>query len=130
MTLLDDKWLGRSIGFNFDDIFKSWDSGGNFPYHNIVKVNENSFDIELSLAGYSKEDVDISFQDNVLSISTVGVKDDREFYYRGITKKGFSRKFVLAKYHEIDSASMNNGVLSIRVVKNVPENAVKNIVIN
>ena len=95
----------------------------NFPPYNIAVLEDKSILIELALAGYNKEDLEISVHDGVLSVSSKGVEkqDNRRYTVRGIAKRKFLSKFVLNKNYEVKDASMENGLLVVKVVEVVPE---------
>ena len=94
----------------------------NFPPFNIVK-DGNSTEIQLALAGYSKDDVSVSVQDKVLTISSSGVDkhDDIEYNYRGVAKRAFTTKFSLGQYNEVKDVSMRDGMLCVSTQEILPE---------
>jgi len=96
-----------------------------YPPHNIVKYNDTQFDIELAVAGFDMDDLDIEWEKNVLTITgdkkpRVGT-DDRDFVHRGISQKKFIRKFNLADHIEVVGADLHNGILSVKLELIVPE---------
>ena len=133
MTLIKlQVFLNRSIGWDglFQDLVQR--STANFPPYSISRQG-NDYDIEFALAGYSRDDIDITVQDGVLSISSKGVdKSEKVCYtYKGIANRNFLTKFAIGKYHEVQDAIMDNGMLTIKVVEVLPEEKqVKHITIN
>tara|TARA_Y100000593_G_C4047306_1_gene208019 strand:- start:2 stop:388 length:387 start_codon:yes stop_codon:yes gene_type:complete len=98
----------------------------NFPPYNIIKTDETSYDIEMAVAGFSEEDLDIDYANNVLTISSKDsepFKDSKEpeYVHKGIAVRKFTKKFTLADDVIVDNASMKNGMLKISMSKIVPE---------
>lgn len=102
-------------------------NGQSFPFYNIFKVEDEPIVtyLELALAGYSKDDIAVVVQNGNITVSTTftpRVTDEGiEFFERGITKRTFERKFKLPKYGRVESVSMENGMLKIKVVTETPE---------
>lgn len=94
-----------------------------FPPHNIEVFPDERYQISLAIAGFSKDDITITQEENTIKI--VGKlpekEKDRKFLYKGIAERNFVRQFVLGEYIEVSSADMNNGILTIDLVKNVPD---------
>ena len=127
--------LHRSVGFDnlFFDIFGGKNSSSSFPKYDIIKQEDGSAQIQFALAGYGKDDVDVSVKGNILTISSNGLDKDSSVRYnhRGIAKRAFTINFGISKNHEVKSASMDNGILTIFVNSIVPEaDLVKKISIN
>lgn len=95
----------------------------NYPPYNIRKVADNKYTIELAVAGFAKQDVDITFEDNKLIISgkTSDDGDKDAFIWKGIANRAFTRTFVLDDQVEINDAEMLNGMLKIFLERIVPE---------
>ena len=108
----------------FDDDFTSF-SAPTFPFYNIVKQGKNKYDIELALAGYSKDDIDVSLEDGVLSIKSK--KEDKEeskdgeILHKGIAKRYFSKSFTIADDVEVKGAELKDGLLKVSLERIVPE---------
>lgn len=124
--------LNRMIGWDsiLDDIAHR--TSNNFPPYNLVK-DEKGIEIQLALAGYSKEDISVTVLDRILTISSNGVdkEDGRKYNYRGVAKRGFVSKFSLAQNHEVQNVTMKNGMLYIFVAEVVPDDKkVKSFTIN
>ena len=118
-TLITD-FLNRSIGW--DNLFEDFARPtGSFPPYNIIKREEGA-EIQLALAGYSKDDVSVTFQDGVITISSDGSQDeDVQYAYKGIAKRKFTSKFSLGQYYEIHHVSMKDGMLHIFAAEVLPE---------
>jgi molecular chaperone IbpA len=95
----------------------------NYPPYNIRKVNDNKYTIELAVAGFAKQDVDIEFVDNKLIVSGKASddSDNDTFLWKGIANRAFTRTFVLNDQVEIQNAEMLNGMLKIFLERIIPE---------
>lgn len=123
--------MRQSIGFDrFNDLFEtllneSEARAESYPPYNIEKLDENSYLIEIALAGFSENDLDITVHDDTLKVSArmeSRTEDEgREYLHRGIATRAFERTFRLADYIEVDHAQFRDGMLSIKLVRNVPE---------
>jgi len=114
-----------TIGFDrlFDQMNSAlWTTGtqNNYPPHNIVKVDDDHYIVELAVAGFKQEDLNIEFKDSVLKI-TGKKEDDREYTHKGISSREFTRNFTLGEYVEAVSASLSDGILAINLERIVPE---------
>ena len=94
-----------------------------YPPYNIIKSGENSYLIELAVAGFKEEEIDIEIHDGVLTIrGNISLGDsDAEYIYKGIAARNFERKFTLADTVEVDSIDLNQGMLTVRLVNQIPE---------
>jgi len=124
MTFTLDKYMPYTIGF--DSFFDTLDSitgtdVKGYPHYNIKKLDDNKWSIELALAGFSKDDIEIEVKDNVMTINGELKEENNEFVYKGISSRKFSKSFTLAEFTECESAQMENGILSITLEKNIPE---------
>lgn len=123
MTFTLDKYMPYTIGF--DSFFNTLDSitgdVKGYPHYNIKKLDDNKWNIELALAGFSKEDIEIEVKDNIMNIRGELKEENNEFVYKGISSRKFSKSFTLAEFTECESAKMENGILSITLEKNIPE---------
>jgi molecular chaperone IbpA len=133
LTLFQD-FLNRSVGWDhLLDTVACSSNRTNFPPYDIIKNTDENTEIQLALAGYSRKDISVKFQDRILTISSGGVdkRDDVQYNYNGVAKRRFITKFSLGQYHEVQDASMKDGMLIIEVVKVVPEDQkVKIVTIN
>ena len=124
MTFTLDKYMPYTIGF--DSFFNTLDSitgtdVKGYPHYNIKKLDDNKWIIELALAGFSKDDIGIEVKDNVMTINGELKEENNEYVYKGISSRKFSKSFTLAEFTECESAKMENGILSIILEKNIPE---------
>lgn len=108
-------------------------SGDGYPPYNIERIVQNGergevLRITLAVAGFTREQLEITIEDNQLTIRGKQQDDKgREYLYRGIAARQFHRTFVLADGIEIRSADLNNGLLSIDLVRHEPERLVRKI---
>jgi molecular chaperone IbpA len=97
----------------------------NYPPFDLIKEGENEYRIELAVAGFKPEELDITAQQNVLVVS--GRKKDEsdekgsDYIYRGIATRSFERRFALADHIQVRGADMRDGLLSIELVREIPE---------
>ena len=109
----------------FEDDFTSF-SAPTFPFYNIVKQGKNKYDIELALAGYSKDDIEVNLEDGVLTIKSKKEdkseeKEDGEVIHKGIAKRYFSKSFTIADDVEVKGAELKDGLLKVSLERIVPE---------
>jgi molecular chaperone IbpA len=113
----------------FNQLDKLQDTGKNFPPYNIVKVDDTHHTLEIALAGYSQDQLEVSVERNILSIR--GQRDDafdnREYSYRGLAHRNFERSWTLGDSTVIDNVTFVNGLLSILLKKEVPEEMKKKV---
>jgi len=97
----------------------------NYPPFDLVKEGENEYRIQLAVAGFRPDEIDITAQQNVLVVS--GRKTDEsdekgtDFIYRGIANRSFERRFALADHIQVKGADLKDGMLSIDLVREIPE---------
>jgi molecular chaperone IbpA len=119
--------LRTSIGFeNLNRLvdFATRGEGEAYPPYNIEKVGEDTYRISMATAGFSREELEITAQDNMLIVTgraQEGAEAEREFLHRGIAKRAFERRFQLADTIKVTAASYNDGLLDIQLVREVPE---------
>jgi len=119
--------LRSSVGFDvfdniFDSVFNLNESNTSYPPYNILKSN-NNYTISLAIAGFSKDEIDVSLQENELVVKGVAKdQDDKiEFLHRGIAGRNFERKFRLADTIKVSDASYEDGLLNIYLEREIPE---------
>ncbi|MBN7797485.1 Hsp20 family protein [Parahaliea mediterranea] len=128
MTTIDFSPLYRnSVGFDrmaslLDAAFRSDAAGSGYPPYNIEALDDSRYAITLAVAGFERGDLDIHVEGGVLTVS--GRKADegqRQYLHRGIANRAFERKFNLAEHVEVTGADLDNGLLTISLVKEIPE---------
>jgi len=128
MRAYDFSPLFRST-VGFDRVFQLLDSVGSdmgatgYPPYNIEKVGENGYRITLAVAGFTAQDIEIVQQENSLKVSgKLGAKDETSaFLHRGIAARAFERRFEVADHVRVTDAKLENGLLHIELVREVPE---------
>jgi molecular chaperone IbpA len=116
----------ESLTVGFGPVFRDFRSETtNYPPHNIVKQSDTEFYLELAVAGFKKSEVTMQEHQGLLTIKgTKEPADSTESYqYRGIASRAFSKSFRIAEYFEVSDAIMEDGILTVHFVKNVPEEA-------
>lgn len=114
------------IGFDqmFDELMRTTSrQSTNYPPHNVLKIDENNFVIQLAVAGFNEGDINISVEGQVLSIVGSTTRDNNygaEYLVQGISMRDFERSFTLAEHVEVKNASVTNGILSIELERIVP----------
>lgn len=93
----------------------------NYPPYNIKKVEDNKYVIELACAGFARQDIEITLEDNKLTIKGNTSDDAGNFIFKGIANRAFTRTFALDDQVEIKDAAMLNGMLKIFLEKIIPE---------
>ena len=132
MRTVDFTPLYRSI-VGFDRLADLMDSATKadapgYPPYNIQHLSENEYLIELAVAGFDDADLGIEVQKNILTISgrivaNAETQDTPKYLYRGIAERAFERRFHLADHVEVSEAQLINGMLSIRLLREIPEAA-------
>ncbi|MBO6491658.1 MAG: Hsp20 family protein [Pelagibacteraceae bacterium] len=106
-----------------DDFFRTPTS--TFPFYNIVKTGNTTYDIEVALAGYGRKDIKIDYADNLLTIKSVkeekNSNESNGVIHRGIAKRYFSKVFTIADDVEIKGAELKDGLLRVSLERIVPE---------
>ena len=116
-----------SIGFDrlaslIDTALTSEPTASDYPPYNIEVLDESNYAISLGVAGFSQEELDIQVENGVLTVrGNRNTKDERKYLHQGIANRTFERKFNLADYVEVTGADLSNGLLSITLVKEIPE---------
>lgn len=115
----------ESLTVGFGPVFRQTHSmSSNYPPHNIVKISPTEFLLELAVAGFKKSEIQLEFHQGQVTIKgEKGESTDSTYQHRGIANRSFTRSFSIAEYFEIDEASMEDGILSIKFIKNIPEEA-------
>ena len=114
-----------SIGF--DEIFNKFSENVtkqcSYPFYNIIQTGDNTYVIEMAVAGFGQQDIELTLEDGVLSIrGELKVDDKNDYIFKGIADRAFTRKFSLADSIEIKNADMINGMLRVWLERFIPEN--------
>ena len=126
----------RPVTIGFDDVFDHFErmfEGDvftaptvNYPPYNIVRTGDNTYDIEVALAGFGKKDINVEYAENTLTIKSVKSDEDKEstdgVIHKGISKRQFTKAFTIADDVEIKGAELKDGLLRVSMERIIPEN--------
>jgi molecular chaperone IbpA len=100
-------------------------NGENYPPFDLIRTGENEYRIELAVAGFRPEELDITAQQNVLVVSGRKKEESEDkgtdYIYRGIANRSFERRFALADHIQVTGADMKDGLLAIELKREIPE---------
>lgn len=107
----------------FQELHRTIDANSNgYPPYNIIAVNDNQYVVELAVAGFRQEDLDITVDRNQLVVTgDIEDKEQRNYMHRGISTRRFVRTFTLANHVQVRDATVTNGLLIINLERVVPE---------
>ena len=121
----------RPFSVGFDDMFDHFDSmvsmaPSNYPPYNIVKTDNNNYNVEIALAGFSKKDITVEVENGILTIESVKDKSDKDedtlgVLHKGISKRYFKKQFTIAKDVKVNGAELKDGLLKVSMEKIIPE---------
>lgn len=99
------------------------DGASGYPPFNVEQIGEDEFRIELAVAGFAQEDLAIEFKQNSLTVTGARRQNEtqRNFLHRGIAERSFERRFALADHVRVAGASLENGILTIELMRELPE---------
>ena len=133
----------RPFSIGFDDMFDQFENmlgnGGltmqsNYPPYNIRKAGKDKYAIEVALAGFNKKDVEVEFEDNLLTVKTKQINKSEnqnindEIIHKGISQRQFARSFTIADDVKVNGAELKDGLLTIACEKIVPEYKKKKLI--
>ncbi|TYC60557.1 Hsp20 family protein [Rhodobacterales bacterium] len=126
MRHLDFSPLYRST-VGFDRLFSMLDSAGNeaptYPPYNIERTGENAYRITMAVAGFKDDELSVEAKEHALTIKGEKAEEesDHEILYRGIAARSFERRFQIAEHVRVNGASLENGLLHVDLVREIPE---------
>ena len=133
----------RPFSIGFDDMFDQFESmlgngalsmQSNYPPYNIRRTGKDKYSIEVALAGFNKKDVEVEFEDKLLTVRTKQVNksqkknEDGEIIHKGISQRQFARSFTIADDVKVDGAELKDGLLTIACERIVPEYKKKKLI--
>ena len=139
----------RPFSIGFDDMFNQFENmlgngnmtmQSNYPPYNIRKTGKDNYAIEVALAGFNKNDVEVEFEDNLLTVRTKQVNitenerqsarqiENGEIIHKGISQRQFARSFTIADDVKINSAELKDGLLTISCERIIPEYKKKKLI--
>src|SRR5210317_95164 len=116
----------RQSFVGFDHLFKELEftakhAQDHYPPHNIIKAGDQEYLIELAIAGFTQDEINVEVKDRTLTVTGEHVSKGREFIHRGISTKKFKRTFRLSEHVKVHGADLVDGILSIVLKYEVPE---------
>jgi molecular chaperone IbpA len=117
----------QAIGFDslFEQLNRNFanSKSDNYPPHNVVKLDDTHYVIEVAVAGFAEDEIDVELKENVLTVKGEQTKRETEVEYlhKGISARNFTRTFPLAEHIEVRGATVRNGILAIALEQVVPE---------
>ena len=116
----------RSSFVGFDHLFNELEftakhAQDHYPPHNIIKSDNEEYLIELAIAGFTKEEINVEVKDRTLTVMGEHVSKGREFIHRGISTKKFKRTFRLSEHVNVNGADIQDGILAIELKYVIPE---------
>ena len=132
----------RPFSIGFDDMFDQFENmlgngaltmQSNYPPYNIRKTGKDNYAIEVALAGFSKDDVEVEFEDNLLTVRTKQLnksqnKTNGEIIHKGISQRQFARSFTIADDVKVGEAKLKDGLLTIYCERIIPEHKKKKLI--
>ena len=133
----------RPFSIGFDDMFDQFETmlgnGGmtmqsNYPPYNIRKTGKDNYSIEVALAGFNKKDVEVEFEDNILTVRTkqLNKSEDQnvngDIIHKGISQRQFARSFTIADDVKVNGAELKDGLLTIACERILPDHKKKRLI--
>ena len=133
----------RPFSIGFDDMFDQFENmlgngsvsmQSNYPPYNIRKAGNDNYSIEVALAGFNKKDVEVEFEDNLLTIRTKQFNkseeknEDGEIIHKGISQRQFARSFTIADDVKVNGAELKDGLLTIACERILPDHKKKRLI--
>ena len=122
-TFLTERGIGFDRMFDLFDEAVGYASTQTYPPYNVIRLNDDDYMVELAVAGFSMADLTITQDGNKLRVegAKVGPEEEPVYLHRGISARPFTREFFLAEHVTVDNASFENGILSIKLHREIPE---------
>ena len=133
----------RPFSIGFDDMFDQFESmlgngnltmQSNYPPYNIRKTGKDNYSIEIALAGFNKNDVEVAFEDNLLTVKTKQISksddknEDGEIIHKGISQRQFARSFTIADDVKVNGAELKDGLLTVACERILPDHKKKRLI--
>ncbi len=126
-TIDKTKFTPFTVGFDdlFDRLFDIDVNNNSYPPYNILRVDNYNYVIEMALAGFNKDQIEIEIADNELSVRSkikeLKDSESKNLIHQGISKRSFVRKFTVSDEIRVKNADLNNGMLRIKLEKIIPD---------
>jgi molecular chaperone IbpA len=121
------------VGINLEDMFHRLDlmadnAESKYPSYNLIKLDEEKQQLQIALAGFKKDDIEVAVERQVLSVSVNKVADAvGEFVHRGIAQRTFARNWQLSEDTKIEDVTFIDGLLCVTLMKEIPEEAKRKV---
>ena len=114
------------VGIGLEEMFKRLDTfadtaATNYPPYNIVRLDNETQELQIALAGFKREDIEVAVEKGVLSVTANSDAEEGEFVHKGIAKRNVARNWQLADNVEVEDPTFVDGMLRIAIRVNVPE---------
>ena len=129
LVRFDTSALNKAM-LGFDSLFENFEQrfanqlNNNYPPYNILKHNENSYEIQVAVTGFSPDEISVEIDQNQLIVKGQHKTDDASesvFLHRGLASRDFTRMWTLAEHMEVGEGKIKNGVLTIELNRVIPE---------
>jgi len=125
-STLTNSLINRGVGFHnqfkfFEEILNAG-SPAKYPPYDILSIEENKYEIRFAVAGFKKSDIRVTYSNGVLTVT--GDKEEEStdaYFHKGIATRNFTQTFPLADYVNVTSAEMEDGILTIKLDRELPE---------
>jgi molecular chaperone IbpA len=118
------------IGFDtmFDQMERRYSNSvnNNYPPHNILRIADNEYAIQIAVTGFEKNEISVTIENNVLIVKGESITTDyptEQYLHRGLATRDFVKEFPLAEHIEVSGATIKNGMLTVNLIRNIPESA-------
>ena len=118
------------VGFDtmFDQMERRFANSvsNNYPPHNIIKLDENEYAIQLAVTGFDKSEISVTVENNVLIVKGESQTTDyapEQYLHRSLATRDFVKEFPLAEHIEVVGAETKNGMLTVKLIRDIPESA-------
>ena len=113
------------LGLDIDKFFSTTANTPAYPPYNLIKFTDDEYTLQFAVAGFKKQDIKITTEKSVLTVTgqmaEPQLEDDARFVHKGIAGRKFTRSFTLPEYFEVDWAGLEDGILSISLIRDIPE---------
>lgn len=129
LVRFDTNALNKAL-LGFDSLFDNFEQrfanqvNNNYPPYNIVKKDENNYELEIAVTGFAPEEVSVEIDQNQLVVKGERKREDdteTQYIHRGLATRDFTRTWTLAEHMEVNTGSIKNGVLRVAIQRVVPE---------
>ena len=128
LTRFDTNALARTL-VGFDSIFNDFEHrfanqlATNYPPYNVLKHSEDEYEVQIAVAGFSRDEIEVTLENNQLQIKGTKIEevDAPEYLHRGLAARNFERSFTLGQYLEVDRVELRDGLLIVKLERNIPE---------